>query len=119
MHVSMPIVPAPSTTTVPGSASGLRRNAWTQVATRLGQHRDVGVQLVVDHVDAGHRHRDELAEAAGAAPADELAMLADVLRPGAAGEARSARDLRVHRHAAADERLGPRRAAATTSPTSS
>ena len=33
MHVSIPIVPAPSTTTVPGSASGLSRNAWTQVAT--------------------------------------------------------------------------------------
>ena len=30
---SIPIGPAPSTTTVPGSASGLRRNAWMQVAS--------------------------------------------------------------------------------------
>ena len=33
MQASVPIVPAPSTTTVAGSASGLSRNAWMHVAT--------------------------------------------------------------------------------------
>ena len=75
----------------------------------LGEHRDVGVQPVVDHVDARRRHRDELAEAAGAAPADQLAMLANVFGSRAAVEAGSAGDLRVHRHSATGEGLRPRR----------
>ena len=90
-----------------------------QVATRLGQHRDVGVERVVDEVDAAHRHRDELAEAAGPCPADELAVLADVLEPGAAARGRAARHLRVHGHAAADERPRLPARADVTSPTSS
>ena len=88
MHVSIPIVPAPSTTTVPGSASGLERNAWTHVATGSASTATSAARLIVDQVDARRRHRDELAEAAGAAAADELAVLADVLRPGAAARGR-------------------------------
>ena len=76
-----------------------------QVATRLGQHGQLGVERVVDDVDAAHRNGDELAEAAGARAADELAVLADVLEAGAAAQADAARHLRVHRHAAADEAL--------------
>src|SRR5205823_4037555 len=71
----------------------------------LGEHGDVGVEVVLDDMDAACRHCDELSEPARARAADELAVLADVLGSRAAARTDAARDLWVHGHAAADEVL--------------
>ena len=81
---------------------------------RLGQHRNVGGQLVVDDVSATRRNRDELAEPTGPCSPDELAVLTDVLVAGTAARAQPAGNLGVHRDAATDERL--RLPATQTSP---
>src|SRR5205823_11349536 len=69
----------------------------------LGEHRDVGVEVALDDMDAARRHCDEFAEPARARAADEPAVLADVLGSRAAARTDAARHLLVHGHAAADE----------------
>ena len=109
MHASVPIVPAPSTTTVPGSASGLSRNAWMQVATGSASTATSASSSSSMTWMQRRRHRDELAEPARAA-FRRRARGAGRCSPTPNGsQATSAGDLRVHRHAAADERLGPGR----------
>ena len=74
---------------------------------RLAEHGDARVEVARKGMRARERDGDELREAAGPAAADEPAAGADVLPPRAAGEAAAASDLRIHRHAGADESFSP------------
>ena len=74
---------------------------------RLAEHGDARVEVARKGMRARERDGDELREAAGPAAADEPAAGADVLPSRAAGEAAAAGDLRIHRHAGADEGFSP------------
>ena len=86
---------------------------------RLGQHRELGVEPVVDEVDAAHRHGDELAEAARPRAADELAVLADVLRARSGSSRQTPHGTCGFTATRRPTSSSPPAAAATTSPTSS
>ena len=106
MHVSIPIVPAPSTTTVPGSASGLSRNAWMQVATGSASTATSASSSssITWTQDAGTATSSP--KPPGRLPPTSWRCWQMFSDPERQREAGPARDLRVHGHAAADERLG-------------